>query len=144
MIENDTIRLLRECDAGIRMGIESIGEVVDKAKSKGLRNILDSSKDGHEALLSETETLLAKYGDDGKEPNLMAQSMSRLKTGARLTFDPYDESIADLMTDGCNMGVKSLSRYLNQYKAADEASKDLAKRVISEELKLTEELRPFL
>ena len=41
-----------------------------------------------------------------------------------------DKTIADLMTDGCNMGVKSLNQYLNQYEAADEKKKDIAKRLI--------------
>lgn len=52
--------------------------------------------------------------------------------------------MADLITDGCNMGVKSLSRYLNQYKAADERSKDLAKRLIHMEEQLAVDVRPYL
>ena len=48
------------------------------------------------------------------------------------------------MTDGCNMGVKSLNRYLNQYEAADEVSKDIAKRLINTEQQLTLEIRQYL
>ena len=48
------------------------------------------------------------------------------------------------MTDGCNMGVKSLSKYLNQYKAADEKSKALAKRLIRLEEQLAVDIRRFL
>lgn len=59
-------------------------------------------------------------------------------------MDRSDQTIADLMTDGCNMGVKSLSQYLNQYKAADEASKGLAKRLIHLEEQLAVDIRPFL
>ena len=29
MIESDTIKLLRECDAGIKMGVASIDDVLD-------------------------------------------------------------------------------------------------------------------
>jgi hypothetical protein len=61
-----------------------------------------------------------------------------------LTVHDSDETIADLMTDGCNMGVKSLSRYLNQYKAADEVSKDIAKRLIALEARLAADIRGFL
>ena len=32
MIESDTIKLLRECDAGIKMGIVSIAEILDDVK----------------------------------------------------------------------------------------------------------------
>ena len=144
MIESDTIKLLRECDAGIKMGTDSIESVIGKVHSPELRSHLDRCRDEHERFGSEVEMLLGKYGDEGKDPNIMAKTMSDVKTGATLLFDPTDNAIADIMTDGCNMGVKSLSRYLNQYEAADESSKDLAKRLISSELRLVENVRAFL
>ena len=62
----------------------------------------------------------------------------------KLAMNESDATIADLMTDGCNMGVKSLNMYLNQYKAADEVSKDIAKRLINLEEKLAIDLREYL
>ena len=59
-------------------------------------------------------------------------------------MDNSDQTIADLMTDGCNMGVKSLNKYLNQYEAADEVSKDIAKRLINLEEQLAVDIRKFL
>ena len=61
-----------------------------------------------------------------------------------MAFDHGDGVIADLMTDGCNMGVKSLNKYLNEYKAADERSKDIAKRLINLEEKLAVDIRSYL
>ena len=49
-----------------------------------------------------------------------------------------------VMTDGCNMGVKSLNRYLNQYQAADEVTKDITKRLINLEEKLAVDIRQYL
>ena len=74
----------------------------------------------------------------------MAKGMSWLKTNVKLAVNESDKTIADLITDGCNMGVKSLNRYLNQYKAADETSKDIAKRLVSLEEKLAVDIRKFL
>lgn len=74
----------------------------------------------------------------------MAKGMSWIKTNAKLAMDNSDAAVADLMTDGCNMGVKSLCKYLNQYKAADESSKSIAKRLIELEEKLTIDMRTFL
>jgi hypothetical protein len=42
------------------------------------------------------------------------------------------------------MGVKSLNRYLNQYQAADEVSKDVTKRLINLEEQLAIDIRGFL
>ncbi len=144
MVEQDTIRLLRECDAGVKMGISSIGEVVDHVQETGLKQKLADCKRDHETLEQELQTMLNRYEDDGKEPNPMAKGMSWLKTNMKLSWDESDAPIADLMTDGCNMGVKSLSKYLNQYQAADETSKRITKRLIRLEEQLAVEIRMFL
>jgi len=67
-----------------------------------------------------------------------------MKSKMKLNMDESDATIADLMTDGCNMGVKSLNRYMNQYKAADEQSKDISKRLIKSESQLVEDIRGYL
>lgn len=144
MIERDTIKLLRECDAGIKMGVASIDEVLDQVRSTALRQYLSDCKRAHEKLKSEIQTLLDKFHDDGKEPSPIASGMSWVKTNMKIGIDDSDQTIADLMTDGCNMGVKSLNRYLNQYRAADEASKDITKRLIALEEQLAVDIRKFL
>ena len=144
MIESDTIKLLRECDAGIKMGVASIDDVLDYVHDKTFFKYLVNCKDGHDKLKEEIQVLLDKYHDDGKEPNPMAKGMSWIKTNVKLVMDESDETIADLMTYGCNMGVKSLNKYLNQYKAADEISKDITKRLINLEEKLVIDIRCFL
>ena len=144
MIESDTIKLLRECDAGIKMGVSAIDEVLDYVHDEKLKKNLEDCKSKHDELKKEIQTLLDKYHDDGKEPNPMAKGMSWMKTNVKLVMDESDETIADLMTDGCNMGVKSLNRYLNQQKAADEKTKDITKRLIDLEEKLAIDIRCFL
>ena len=144
MIQQDTIKLLRECDAGIKMGVASIDDVLGHVHSGDFRNHLSRCKQEHDALKGEIQTLLDQYHDDGKNPNPIAKGMSWMKTTMKLTMEDSDRVVADLMTDGCNMGVKSLSKYLNQYKAADEQSKDITRRLIKLEAKLAEDIRPYL
>ena len=144
MVEQDTIRLLRECDAGVKMGIAAIGDVLDHVRSESLKKELTDCKRDHETLEQELQTLLNRYQDEGKEPNPMAKGMSWMKTNVKLSLNESDATIADLMTDGCNMGVKSLGKYLNQYQAADETSKNIAKRLIKLEEQLAVDIRRFL
>lgn len=144
MIEQDTIRLLRECDAGVKMGVSSIDDVLDYVKSEDLKKSLSECKSAHEKLGNEITESLDRFGDDGKDPNPIAKGMSWMKTNIKLIMHESDHTIADLITDGCDMGVKSLSKYLNQYKAADENSKDIAKRLIALEEKLGQDIRGFL
>lgn len=144
MVEQDTIKLLRECDAGVQMGIESIDDVRNSVRNPDLKEMLVNCKKEHEDLCEEIEGALDRFGDDGKDPNPIAEGMSKLKTEWKLRMKDSDSTVADLMVDGCNMGVKSLSRYLNQYKAADESAKDIAKRLIALEERLGKELRAYL
>lgn len=144
MIEPDTIKLLRECDAGIKMGVASIDEVLEAVHDQEFREALRECKAGHEKLGEEIQNFLEQAHDDGKEPNPMAKGMSWMKTNVKLAMDASDATAADLITDGCNMGVKSLSRYLNQYKAASETAKDFTKRLIQMEEKLVVAIRRFL
>ncbi len=144
MIEQDTVRLLRESDAGIKMGISSIEDSVGYVKDNALRDTLEQSLENHRTLASEMEHLLDLYHDDGKEPAMMAKGMEWFKTNVTLAVENSDAAVADFITEGCHMGVKSLSRYLNQYKAADEKSKDIAKRLISEEEHLEKSIRMYL
>ncbi len=144
MIESDTIKLLRECDAGIKMGVKSIDDVLDRVENDDLKQLLNACKDEHEKLDCELQSLLEKYGDEGKDPNFMAEKMAKMKTEVKLQMHEDDNTIADLMTDGCNMGVKSLNKYLNKYAAADEVSKDITKRLINLEGQLALDMRKFL
>ncbi|MBQ9937716.1 MAG: hypothetical protein IJO86_05270 [Oscillospiraceae bacterium] len=144
MIEKDTIRLLRECDAGIKMGVKSIDDVLPHVESADLMELLNACKDEHQKLDGELQNLLSSYDDDGKSPSMLAEAMSKMKTEMKLTMHEDDSTIADLMTDGCNMGVKSLNKYLNQYAAADEKSKDITKRLINLEGQLALDIRKFL
>ena len=144
MIEPAWIKLLRECDAGVKMGAASIGEVLDAVQNGNFKERLADCKQAHEALDHELQGMLDKYHDEGKEPSPMAKGMSWMKTNVKLGMDPSDQAIAGLMTDGCNMGAKYLHKYLNQYKAADEDSKDIAKRLIRLEEQLVSDIRQYL
>ena len=144
MIEQDTVRLLRECDAGVQMGMEAIDGVIEFVGADELEKRLTDCRREHEQLNDEIRDALHRFHDAGKNPNPMAKGMSWLKTNVRLSVNASDHTIADLMTDGCNMGVKSLNKYLNQYEAADEKSKDIAKRLIHLEEQLAVDIRQFL
>ena len=144
MVHQDTVRLLRECDAGIQMGVSAIDQVMDRAQDEALRVLLSRSRKDHEQLQASLQAALDRFGDEGKQPPALVKAMSTAKTNMELLVRPSDAAIADLITDGCHMGIKSLSRYLNQYAAADESAKDVCKRLIALEERLAKSLRDYL
>ncbi len=144
MINSDTIELLRECNVGIKMGVTTIDDVIDNVSSERFRDLLNNSKEEHQRLGSETHELLNDYHDSGKEPSPMAKTMTWVKSNVMITMKDSDHTVADLVTDGCNMGVKTLNMYLNRYEAAEEKAKDIAKKLINLEEKLAVDIRQYL
>lgn len=140
----DTVKLLKECDAGTKMGVASIDDILEKVQDPKLKNLLQESKSHHEKLECEISAMLRNHDAEEKEPNPMAKGMSWMKTNMKMTMDNSDKTVADLITDGCDMGTKTLHRYLNQYKAADEKSKAICGKLIDIEEQLRKDLRTYL
>ena len=143
-MNTDTIKLLRECNAGIKMGEDAIKQVLPHAKSSELRHVLETCKNTHAALGDETHAMLLNNGGNTKDAHPIIRKMSSIKIYAGLMTNESDRRIADLMTDGCDMGIKSLSGYMNKYKNADDKAKNIAKRLIASEEYLENKLRSYL
>ena len=145
MADRDTICLLKECDSGIKMGIISINEALNDVQTGEITNILKDARKDHETLQAECVSLLNANHDSGKSPSLIAQNMSRMKTAMRMvTTSDTSRAAASIMTDGCNMGIKSLHGYLNEYKSASAPARELAQKVIRTEENLLNKLKPYL
>ena len=124
--------------------IDYLYKLIESVKDPELKNSLDKSMNENRELAHELQKALADYNDRGKDPDPIAKEMAHLKTGFRLKMSRTDNTVADLVTDGCNMGIKSINRYMNKYKAADERSKNLAKRISDIEENLAFDIRKFL
>ena len=144
MINDDTIKLLNECNAGIKMGVQGINEVIDETENKQLLDVLNKYLQDHKKLGDKTHEYLNRFHDSDKEPNPIATAMSWVKINFKMLQGNKDEQIADVMTDGCNMGIKSIARYLNKYPTALPEIKELVADIIELEENFALDLRRFL
>lgn len=143
-VSEDTIKLLRECDAGIKMAVNSLDEVLDTVKNSHLKSIIKENKNLHEKIGKEIDSLLSKSRGKGKEPSPMAKAMSWSKINMKIMADKSDKTIADLMTDGCDMGIKTLTKYKNEFKKADKEAIAITDKLISAEKDLEDQLKNYL
>ncbi len=143
-MREDTIKLLRECNQGIKMGISALDDVMEHVKDTQLKEVLMRSRKEHSRLGDETHKYLNEYQDDDKEPPMMAKVMSWVKTNMKFSGEDSDRTVADLITDGCNMGLKSLHKYLHEYDKAEDKVRKLVAKVILEEEELTKAMRAYL
>ena len=140
----DTIKLLREYNAGIKMGEDAIKQVLPHVTSNELKQTLQICKNTHASLGDETHALLVKHNAETKDPHPIIRTMSHMKISAMMMAKDSDSCIANLMTDGCDMGIKSLTKYLNKYQNANNEAKSIAKRLIASEEYLESKMRIFL
>ena len=144
MSNQDTVKLLKECNSGVQMAVFSMEDVLDDVKDEKFKEVLKNSIAAHKKLGDRTHALLSSCGEETKEPNPIAKGMSWMKTNTKMMMEGTDHTCADLITEGCNMGIKTLYRYLNQYQAADEKAKTLTEDIIREEENLRQNLRYYL
>lgn len=143
-MNKDTHNLLKECNFGIQMGVSAIDELLSAVKNPKLQKIIEKSRDEHTVLGDETHKLLNEAGKPIDEPGAMVKTMSWLKLNGKYALNPTDNEIADLLTDGCNMGVKSINKYLNQYPEATYSAKHIAGNLAKLEERLSVDMRPYL
>ena len=144
MATQDSIYLLRECDAGAKMAMASLDDVKDRTRNTEMQKILLESRQQHELIAEEIHKLLDSIGTGEKDPSPMARGMSAVKTGVKMGLDDSDQTVADLITDGCGMGIKSLHRYLNQYAAAETIARAVCRMLIAVEEQLVCNIKRFL
>lgn len=144
MHKQDTCQLLQECSSGIKMAVDAIREVLPNVKNEELKNKLTDCEKEHKKLGEETHSLLMENNARDEEPGMMAKGMSWIKTNLTMSVNPGDDTIANLISTGCDMGVRTLQKYLNECQNASAQAKALAKKVIKLEEDLSVDMRAYL
>ena len=144
MKQNDSILLLKECDAGLKNATSSMEQVMHHLEEGKLRRTIEEYNQEHIAIGKECSRLLEENGRKERRPRPVVKAMSQMSTAIRLRLSDTPETVAALMHKGCQIGIRSLSHYLNQYPAADGSSRQLAEDVIKMEDSFERDLRPYL
>lgn len=143
-MNEDTINLLKECNAGCKSATNSMEQVQPYIKNDNLKSIIDEYNDKHIKIGDECHELINKYHEDEKDPQVMAKAFSWISTEMKLMVNDDAHEVATLMIDGCNMGIKSVSKYINKYKMASKESMNLAKSLIKIEQEFMNDLLGYL
>lgn len=143
-MNEDTIKLLKECNAGCKSATNSMEQVQPFIKDQNLKALIDEYNDKHIKIGDECHQMLNTLHEDEKDPHPMAKAFSWISTEVKLMMNDDTHKIADLMIDGCNMGIKSVSEYINKYKSASLESIDLAKRLVKLEQEFMDKLLIYL
>ena len=140
----DTIHLLQETSSGCKMAIDTMDHIKSHVEDKQLREIMNKYHESHVDLQQECMRALYEAGAENKEPNAFAQTFATVQSRVKMFMDDDKSRAADILTDGCNMGVKTMSENINKYKNANEDSKMMAERLRNMEERMAGDLQPML
>ena len=143
-MNEDTINLLKECNAGCKSATNSMEQVKPYIENENLKSIIDNYNDKHIRIGDECHQMLNKYHEEEKDPQAIAKAFSWISTEMKLMIKGNSNKVADIMIDGCNMGIKSVSKYINEYKNASNESINLAKSIVKVEQEFMNELLAYL
>ncbi|MCI9486803.1 MAG: hypothetical protein HFI64_07490 [Lachnospiraceae bacterium] len=143
-MNDDTKNLLKECNAGTKMAVQTLDQLLPSVHDPDFKDSLEKYRNAHASFGDKLHGLANQGGTAAGDLGPMEKLSARIMTGMKLMLNDSDKKIASMLTDGCNMGIKSLSAYLNQYSAADDASRQIAGNIIRLEESMSEDLRQYL
>ncbi|MGE5627927.1 MAG: hypothetical protein ACM3X7_07390 [Solirubrobacterales bacterium] len=143
-MNEDTINLLKECNAGCKYAVNSMAQVLPHIENHKLKAVIHEYNDKHTIIGNLSHEMLNEYQGEEMDPKLSGKTFSWISTEMKLMMNNDTHEIANIMIDGCNMGIKSISEYINKYKTASKESLDLAKKLVKIEQEFMNELLGYL
>jgi len=143
-MNDNTIKLLKECSSGCQMAMDSVKTMREYTKDSKLNDLLEAYGEKHRGLEREIAGQLGDFGKEESAPSKMAEVMAKTQMSMKMMMHPSDHEVAKIMMDGCNMGIQSVSEYVNKYPDASQESQDSAKKLIKIEEEFMREMKGFV
>lgn len=143
-MDDDSIKLLKECSSGCKMAIKSIEQIYEYVTERKLAGLLQAYRSKHETMQHKITCLLEEEGKEAEEPSKMAKVCSWFDIEMKMLMNSDEHQIAKLMMDGCNMGIQKLSEYINKYTHASAECVKIAKELVKAEEDFMAEMKSFV
>lgn len=116
---NNETALLQEIYKGAVMGTQSIRLLLPKVDNPRFRSDLQTQNQQYEQTAAQAERQLKELGQCPKEPEGYQKGMLWAGLQGKTLCNQETSYLAELMIQGSNMGIISLTKVLNSYTPAD-------------------------
>ena len=141
----DDIEMLSTISKTADMGRESLRQVLEKAEDSGLRHALSTQIKEYEKNYDDAARLLTGYGQSPIHTNPMVKMESQMMVSAKTKLtDNTTSKIAEMVMQGCTMGVTKMTKKLNEYNGTNHEVAALAEQHIKTEQANIDEMKKFL
>ena len=127
-MDTSTYEILKECNSGCRMALNSIEQLAVYLKSQELQDLFCKYKEDYEKMEKESIRLSEGKLQEEKLSEKAAETFAWISAEVKMMLNDDSSKIAEMMIDGANMGIKSITEKLNRYSEAEKESISLAKK----------------
>ena len=138
-----TKELYEEIYRGCKMGAESLVNLLPKVTDDGLKNEITAQLDRYEEYASKAREALFDLDASPKEENVFTKMSAKMGVMMNTMLDATSSHIAQMIIEGCSMGITELLKVVHAYGIKDEAEQ-LARDVISFEESCSENMKKYL
>ena len=139
-------KFLQKIYSNVKMGSESIINLMPKVKDDELRAYMTAQLEQYEKYASDVKGRLDKKGVPPKEESAMVKLMAKTGMDMKTMVDSTTSHIAEMMVQGSTMDITDLIQKTNSYSryAECDQSVSLAKEIVAFEEKNVEKMKSFL
>ena len=141
-----TLSLLEAMYKNVRMGADSILDIMPKVANEKLRAELTSELERYGEFSKEIENAFLDAGEKVKDEGMLAKIGTKMSVAMNTMIDSTTSHIAEMMIQGGTMGITDATKLLREYEntSCSEEALDLARHIIQYEEETVERLKEFL
>ena len=144
--KNKDAELLQDIYSNVKMGSESIINLLPKIKDDDMKMFMASQLDQYEKYAQDVKKQLVSQGVEPKEPNPVSKLGAKIGMEMKSMQDSTTSHMAEMMVQGSTMDVTDLLQKVSVYEKCPECknSVSLAKEIVAFEERNIEKMKEFL
>lgn len=130
----------------VKMGADSIIDLMPKVKDDELRAEMTAELEKYESFAKDIRELLFDKGEEPKPESIMAKMGVKMGVMMNTMMDDTTSHIADMMIQGATMGITDTTKLIREHENTNcsEAALALARKTVQYEEESIERLKKFL
>lgn len=144
MIGNVDLDLLEKTYQNASIGITAIEAVLNKTNDMEFNNSLYKQLKDYQDIVDKSKDQLQSNNTAIKDNSFFEKAMMRGNVKINTLMDSSKSHIAQMVIQGSTMGVTQMTKLLNENKAAEGTSTEIAKEFIKKEEENIEVMKKYL
>ena len=143
---NKNAEFLQEIYSNVKMGSDSIINLLPKIKNDEMKTVVTSQLEQYEKYAQSAKNQLIVQGVEPKQPNPVAKISAKIGMEMKSLQDSTTSHMAEMMVQGSTMDVTDLLQKVSVYEKTPECKNSvaLAREIVAFEERNIERLKEFL